>query len=409
LAEKKRKTFTMNREKAKELADKLFRSRMRILQDYGFFGLLLMHMIFNLDESLKTAATDGRRIYFSPAFLEVLSDKELDFVMMHEILHIALEHIFRYKNREPEHFNIACDIVVNSNIMLERGMTEPFVIKTFGPAMHLTPNGEEGHLYTAEQVYDMLPPNNRGGNKNKRDSSFDIHDLWKRTNGDVNCFIHDEWISRIRNTALTIEIYNKAKHSGDSELLATRILKELRKSKINWREILINFIQEEICDYSFVPPDRRFDDGDFFLPDFNEKDEAVNNIWFVVDSSGSVSDKALTAAYGEIISAMEQLNGHLDGRMSFFEASVTDPISFSTVEDILAIKPKGGGGTNFAAIFNYMNKHMKNKLPSYIIIITDGYGDFPEEKEAQGVPVLWLINNDDVQPPWGKIARIMTE
>ena len=52
-----------------------------------------------------------------------------------------------------------------------------------------------------------------------------------------------------------------------------------------------------------------------------------------------------------------------------------------------------------------MNINMKDELPSFLIIITDGYGKFPDEKVASGVPVLWLINNDEVQPPWGKIAR----
>ena len=31
---------------------------------------------------------------------------------------------------------------------------------------------------------------------------------------------------------------------------------------------------------------------------------------------------------------------------------------------------------------------------------------FPQEKLAGGIPVLWLLNNEKVNPPWGKIARI---
>ena len=34
-----------------------------------------------------------------------------------------------------------------------------------------------------------------------------------------------------------------------------------------------DFIQEEVVDYSFTPPDRRFDDSPFFLPDFNGKED----------------------------------------------------------------------------------------------------------------------------------------
>ena len=45
-------------------------------------------------------------------------------------------------------------------------------------------------------------------------------------------------------------------------------------------------------------------------------------------------------------------------------------------------------------------------LPASIIILTDGYAPFPNEKAALGIPVLWVINNNQVTPPWGKIARI---
>ncbi|MCL2662747.1 MAG: hypothetical protein FWE83_05375, partial [Oscillospiraceae bacterium] len=142
----------LDKEKAQKLADRLMRSRIRILQDYGFFGLLLMHVIFAVDENCNTAATDGERIFFGPHFAEKLSDPELDFVMMHEILHIALKHCFRGENFDQDAFNIACDIVVNSNIMKSMNRTAPIVLKGFGKAMHLTPTGQEGHLFTAEEV-----------------------------------------------------------------------------------------------------------------------------------------------------------------------------------------------------------------------------------------------------------------
>lgn len=49
---------------------------------------------------------------------------------------------------------------------------------------------------------------------------------------------------------------------------------------------------------------------------------------------------------------------------------------------------------------------MQDKLPASIIILTDGYAPFPQEKLSINIPVLWLINNNDVDPPWGKVARI---
>ena len=52
---------------------------------------------------------------------------------------------------------------------------------------------------------------------------------------------------------------------------------------------------------------------------------------------------------------------------------------------------------------------MVEKLPASIAILTDGYAPFPPESETNGIPVLWLLNNDIVNPPWGKVARITIE
>ena len=139
-------------EKKKEYIKRLLLSRMRLLNNHGFFGLLLMHMVFSLSDTItETACTDGVRIIFNPSFLEQLSDGELDFVMMHEILHVVLQHCLRDGDREPERFNIACDIVVNSIILQENKMDPKSIsINQWGVSMHVAPNGKEGHEYTAE-------------------------------------------------------------------------------------------------------------------------------------------------------------------------------------------------------------------------------------------------------------------
>ena len=47
--------------------------------------------------------------------------------------------------------------------------------------------------------------------------------------------------------------------------------------------------------------------------------------------------------------------------------------------------------------------------PKAIIILTDGYATFPPEKARQGIPVIWVVNNDSVTPPWGEVARMKVE
>ena len=422
--------MALSEEKIRAYMRRLILSRMRILCDHGFFGLLLMHMIYSVDESVETACTDGMRITFGIEFLEDLSDPELDFVMMHEIMHVVLQHCTRGESYNHELFNIACDIVVNSNILLENGMKSASItLSRYGESMHLTPDGEEGHKYTAEQVYQMLLKSGkkpREGDKKKQSGmtngrakqeqaalpdqdgtaawqSWDDHSRWGMYEEDAT--MRDVWVKRCVDAAEAISIRDPSSSRGLLPLFAKRLLEELRRPQTDWRTILNDFIQEEIVDYSFSPPDRRFDDTPFFLPDFNGKEDMVEDILFMIDTSGSMSDKMITAAYSEIKGAIDQFDGKLRGWLGFFDAAIIEPIPFANEEEFRVIRPAGGGGTDFQIIFEYVAQKME-KLPASIVILTDGYAPFPQEKLAMGIPVLWLLNNDRVEPPWGKVARI---
>ncbi len=435
--------MALSESKIKGCIKRLLLSRMRILYNHGFYGLLLMHMIYAVSEEIETACTDGVRITFGIDFLDSLSDSELDFVMMHEILHVVLQHCFRGDVEDPEAYNIAADIVVNSNIMLENGMkASSITLSKYGIAMHVAPDGKEGHEYTAEQVYAMLPKNlnKKGNNKspgsadgrakkeNKKGNNkspgsavgrakkeiskeqhqpvqvWDDHSQWGKYEEDDT--LRDVWLKRFEDAAEAIEIRDPSNARGLLPAFAERILKELKKSQTDWRTILNDFVQEEVVDYSFAPPDRRFDDSPFFLPDFNGKEDRVEDILFMIDTSGSMSDDMIAAAYSEVKGAIDQFNGKLKGWLGFFDAAIIKPQPFSDENEFKIIKPAGGGGTDFQVIFEYVFHHMSDKLPVSIIILSDGYAPFPKEKLAGGIPVLWLLNNEEVNPPWGKVARI---
>lgn len=421
--------MALSESKIKGCIKRLLLSRMRILYNHGFYGLLLMHMIYAVSEEIETACTDGVRITFGIDFLDSLSDSELDFVMMHEILHVVLQHCFRGDVEDPEAYNIAADIVVNSNIMLENGMkASSITLSKYGIAMHVAPDGKEGHEYTAEQVYAMLPKNlNKKGNNKKGNNKspgsavgrakkeiskeqhqpvrvWDDHSRWGKYEEDDT--LRDVWVKRFEDAAEAIKIRDPSNARGLLPAFAERILKELKKTQTDWRTILNDFIQEEVVDYSFAPPDRRFDDSPFFLPDFNGKEDRVEDILFMIDTSGSMSDDMIAAAYSEVKGAIDQFNGKLKGWLGFFDAAIIKPQPFSDENEFKIIKPAGGGGTDFQIIFEYVFHHMSDKLPASIIILSDGFAPFPLEKLAGGIPVLWLLNNEEVNPPWGKVARI---
>lgn len=420
--------MVLSEEQKRAYAKRLLLARMRLLLKHGFYGLLLMHMKFGLDDTCDTAATDGTQIFFSPEFMEKLNDAELEFILMHEILHIVLEHCIRRGERDGELFNIACDIVVNSIILKSNQMNlQSITLREYGESMHLAPDGKEGYEYTAEQVYEMLGKMQKRSGKasngngkatkskkriqesNTSDGTFrDDHSKWGSGAEDeaAQNIQRDIWRKRLTDACEAISIRDPDNQCGGIPIGAERLLKELRKPQTDLRTVLQVFVQEEITDYSFTPPDRRMNDSPFFLPDFNEKDDFVADILFMIDTSASMSDDMITAAYSEIKGAIDQFNGKLRGWLGFFDARVIAPKPFADEDEFRAIRPEGGGGTNFGIIFAYVRDHMQDQLPASIIILTDGYAPFPDESVAMGIPVLWLLNNDDVTPPWGKIARI---
>ncbi len=400
-----------------EYAKRLGYARIRILVRNGFYGLLLMHMLFSLDETCETVTTDGKRIFFAPAFLDTLQDSELDFVLCHEILHVALRHCFRARGKDKNVFDRACDIVVNSNILYsENGNLAAITTRHYGVAAHTAPDGKEGACYTAEQVYAMLQASSfpeKGKGKQTPAAfgflrnSFDDHSRWG-TRADSKYF-SNLWQKHVIDACQAITVRNGNHSRGVLPQFVERLWKQLKRPQTDWRTLLHHFICEEITDYSFMPPDRRFDDSPFFLPDFNEKEETVRNILFMVDTSGSMSDTELSEAFAEINGAIEQFNGRLKGFLGFFDAEVVPPKPFENFEEFKGIRPIGGGGTDFAVIFDYIYKKMSPEMPSCVIILTDGYAPFPPENKAMGLPVFWLINNEEITPPWGITARILSD
>lgn len=420
-------------------ARKLGIARSRILCNHGFYGLLLMHLPFALDESIETAATDGKRIYFCPQFLEGLTTKELDFVLMHEILHVVLRHLNRSKifDENPMLANIACDIVVNSNILYANGMKYNSITIDGQTFMHLTPNGDEGYFYTAEEVYDMLKDKNNGGkgsgqkngnsasggkggkkDKKKGKSSansspsnasgkglVDDHSKWDSLSEAEKKEVGEKWDTYLRNAIENVKIKGGGKACGNLPLFAERYLKELKKAQTDWRTIITDFVQEDFVDYTFSPPDRRYGDSEFFLPDLNVTfDIRPSNVLFMVDTSGSISDDMISRAYSEIKGAIDQFDGKLKGYLGFFDAAVIPAKPFGDEYTLKSIIPKGGGGTNFHVVFDYVDT--LEEKPSSIVILTDGYATFPDESRARDIPVLWVIIGDGVNPPWGKVANV---
>src|SRR5439155_22669971 len=71
----------------------------------AFFATLALRLTPHADDSVPTAATDGRTLLLNPAFALGLSPEELVGVVAHEVLHCALCHHARRSGRAPARWN----------------------------------------------------------------------------------------------------------------------------------------------------------------------------------------------------------------------------------------------------------------------------------------------------------------
>lgn len=390
----------MEQSDLKYIAQRLIQTRSNILENYPFFGRILMRLPFGFADC-KTAYTDMRRIVFDPAFAINLSDEELCFVVMHELMHCVLKHCIRGRGKLHYLYNIACDIVVNSIVLEAMGLKE---FKIDGSkVMHCSPTGYEGRNYSTEEIYEMIVKEvDESFIKEFGVSIFDSHEIWEQIANDP--LLEGIWDSYIKKAG-----YGAGNGSGIPNSIERYITDIYHTAKISWKQILHDYIQNDRYDYVFSKPDTRYS-GEYIMPSFQENIDGskVEKVFFFVDTSGSVTDIAISEAFEEIKDAIDQI-GNMSGQVMFFDAEVSDAFPFENVKDVGKMKPIGGGGTDFKKIFEYIAQYDEDELPSVVIIITDGCAEFPDESEALDIPVIWLIIDSDIESPWGECIHVYTD
>lgn len=385
-----------------KVADDITRSRIQMLMAFPFFGILSLNLQLEQDYNTDTAATDGKSFFYNPNFIKSLDEGERNWVVVHEVLHPALKHLWRQGDRQHEKWNYACDYAIHDIMkqFVDNASNSQLKEKLKMPKSALYDKRFENK--SAEEIYDELP-DYPGHGAAAGTGVLDDHGNWgnNETQGNAQAKAQ-QWEGKMMSAAKAAE----GKAAGNVPAFLQRLLNKLTRPQKDWRTLLNEFVQPEIDDYSWNPPDKRYSDSDFFLPDFNGEVETVKKILFFCDTSGSIGDKELNAAYSEAVGAIQQFNGKLSGWLGFFDHAVYGPWEFESVEDILAIRPVGGGGTSFDLPLKYVAEEMEDDEVAGIIMVTDGYASWPDEKITKGIPVLWLIVDTDVTPPWGLHATL---
>lgn len=93
--------------------ERIVLARTHLMFKHPFFGAIATRMQLKESIEIPTMAVDGRFMYFNTEFVAGKTDKEILFIVAHEVMHLVLNHLDRLDDRNFRRWNIATDYAVN--------------------------------------------------------------------------------------------------------------------------------------------------------------------------------------------------------------------------------------------------------------------------------------------------------
>jgi len=140
-----------------------------------------------------------------------------------------------------------------------------------------------------------------------------------------------------------------------------------------------------------------------------ERDK-LEGIKICVDTSGSISDEELSIAYNQIMQLLRTYKA--EAELIYWDTAVRAKGNFKNRNELVRIKPAGGGGTDVSCVFDYLDSKECKVKPSVIVVFTDGCFGTPDKTKwgRKYKDTIWVISGGEYQYkefklPWGKKAR----
>lgn len=363
-----------------------------------YSGVVMMGSSTVTDENI-TAYTDGINKRYGRKFIEGLNDSDLNGLVLHENLHVALKHVGRFKREfkdNPMLLNASADYVVNDIIMNIKDKS------------HITlPKGglydEKYHNWSVREVMNdlkqQMEDNPEQTERHLQGGQMDNHD-----------FEHGQTMSNEEVKKLSEDIDKAIREGG---ILAGRMGNKVPRSiqnlvapKVDWREVLREFIMSSTRgndEYTWRKFNKRYVANDLYLP--SVYNETLGEVVIAIDTSGSIGTEELTDFASELVSVCNVANPE-KVRVLWWDTEVHGEQEFTDDYSNIAhlLKPQGGGGTEPSCIPKYINENNINA--ECVIVFTDGY--FYSDDIAWDItsPTLWMVTrNEDLVVPSGQVVK----
>ena len=331
-----------------QLYDLIRATQLRLRKVSPFFAALSLFSKVEFINDVPIAATDGIKIYFHPLNFSKLKPSERDAIFLHELLHIALLHPFRKKNRDSLIFNIAADIVVNGMIA---------ELKDFK-----LPKGAIRDLdledLSVEEIYEII---------------------------------------QSRTEFPKLEMIDLIKGDQDKDNLKEN-LDQIVNPQLDWKTILWRYLVKTPSDFSGF--DRRFLYRELYLEELSID---TLEVYCCIDTSGSISQEVLSKFISELKGILSSYP-IIKCQLFYADSKCFGPYDIDLHDELPM--PEGGGGTDFCPFFKAVEDQETYTLP-ICIYLTDGYGQYPEKSNLD---TLWVITPGGIESyniPFGNVCRLI--
>lgn len=415
------------------------RMRAVLLEDQPFYGFLALKLKLQEDPTCDTMWTDGESLGFSPKFVAETPDLQLKGTICHEVLHVAGGHPWRQEHREHEQWNEACDYAVNPMVD-EAGYLLPEGVlrdkRFFGMSAEAIyriledekQQKQKQQKQNSQQSSSKDADPSEQGNSGQDESSAASEDKpesgqGSQTNGQSQSKPGASKASRageVRRApahtrepgseysqeAWSLAINNAVIAQGTLSQGLQRLVAANQRNVVNWEEVLRDFAERSASktEYTWRRPSVRYASMGISMPVLEGKQ--LPAFVFAVDSSGSVPDQDIALAQAGMQALLDECNPEVL-YVLYCDAAVVAYDAFYP-GDLIDLRPKGGGGTDFRPVFEWAKVHAPDAAG--VIYITDLAGTFPEASSVE-LPTLWLAtssarNKSFEKVPFGTVAQL---
>jgi predicted metal-dependent peptidase len=360
----------------------------------AFFATLVLRLAPEPAWDLDTLATDGRALRYYPTFVTGLTPDELAGVLAHEVMHCALAHPARRQGRDPDVWNVACDLAINP-LLVAAGVVLP-------PSRLMPGEGQHAGLdpgKSADEYYALLP-GPAAGESDGSGSTGDPGGCGQVIDPEDGDPAEARQVEADWQVAVA-QAQSAAAGRGPLPAGLGRAVDEVLHPPADWRAVLREFVSSHAKnDYSWTRPNRRFLAQGLYLPGL--RSEELGDVVLAVDTSGSIGEKLLGVFAAEANAVLASFDCTLT--VLFHDSDVQKVQTWRSADGPLVLDPVGGGGTSHACVFDWLARSGLD--PACVVCLTDMETEFPPVPPA--VPVLWAVPGPvSCDPPFGRVVSLV--